>query len=357
MTDPQVAHRGTVLGKSTGQEGSQWEEFARVGMENAVNYYPFRNDPAKRLQSVSSGRARPTWNKGLDFVGDNSDAKFEDFLGLAPAGYPKWASMYQGGHLLGNANLSVTGAPQVNAVLITTDPDTNEPRKSLKQILKDSRNRGISTIHVFLAGPRPTSKIRIHRIEPFQYGLDPSELETYWPEKPPEASPYFVKAELSQRTTAVIEELRSYDEQTVPIDQLKQDPRHSRLLEKLQAAFEDEPFENGIAHEAEQIIVEAIQDGAVLYWFDDVCTDTNDPSFAASVLRCLGRQAEIGNDDWRNDLIRQALASKDMEIRDAAVQTIEAWGGKQLLNILKDHDEPEAWIQAYINDVINDMGA
>ena len=42
------------------------------------------------------------------------------------------------------------------------------------------------------------------------------------------------------------------------------------------------------------------------------------PVFAASVLRCLGRQEYLGTSSWRSELVRDALALDDVEIRDAA---------------------------------------
>ena len=129
-----------------------------------------------------------------------------------------------------------------------------------------------------------------------------------------------------------------------------------RLFEKLYLAFEAEPFENGVAHRAEQIIAEALQNENVLEWLGDFCTDIRHPDFAASVLRCLGRQSSLGTVRWRSNLISGALASHDMEIRDAAVQTVEAWGGEDLVAILKSHNEPEHWIREYILEVIDDFG-
>ena len=129
------------------------------------------------------------------------------------------------------------------------------------------------------------------------------------------------------------------------------------LSNELYRAFENEPFENGIAHPAEQIIERALMDSRTLDWFVAYCTDEFEPGFAASVLRCLGRQTQAGNDSWRNDLVRAALASSDIEIRDAAVQAAESWGGEGIVDILKSHEEPETWIREYIEDVIEDLGA
>ena len=84
--------------------------------------------------------------------------------------------------------------------------------------------------------------------------------------------------------------------------------------------------------------------------------DTTHPSFAASVLRCLGRQTPPGTGSWRAGLVRDGLAMEDVEIRDAAVQAAELWGDPNLLNVLEAHSESEAWLRDYIRDVIDDIG-
>ncbi len=53
--------------------------------------------------------------------------------------------------------------------------------------------------------------------------------------------------------------------------------------------------------------------------------------------------------------MRDGLAAKDVEIRDAAVQAAESWGGREILDVLKSHQEPERWIRDYIRDVVEDL--
>ena len=89
-------------------------------------------------------------------------------------------------------------------------------------------------------------------------------------------------------------------------------------------------LEDGISHPAEEIIGQALQSGEcpdVLAWLRALCLNTAQPSFAASVLRCLGRQSDPGTDKWRAGLVRAALATDDVEIRDGAVQAAESVGG------------------------------
>ena len=48
---------------------------------------------------------------------------------------------------------------------------------------------------------------------------------------------------------------------------------------------------------------------------------------------------------------------ENVEMRDAAVQAIESWGERDLIDVLRTHQEPEPWLREYIQDVIDDLGA
>ena len=132
-----------------------------------------------------------------------------------------------------------------------------------------------------------------------------------------------------------------------------------RLANKLHAAFETEPIEDGMHHQAEDIIGQALQskqDVRILEWLRAFSLDDTQASFAASILRCPGRQEYLGTSSWRSELVRDALVLADVEIRDAAVQAAELWGDSDILPVLKSHSEPELWLRDYICDVIDDFG-
>ena len=135
--------------------------------------------------------------------------------------------------------------------------------------------------------------------------------------------------------------------------------RQAQLLYRLHAAFESEPFEDGMDHPAEQIIKRALQSSEnqqVFDWFENFSLDMEHPSFAASILRCLGRQTNLGTSSWRARLVRKTLAVGNVEIRDAAVQATESWNDPELVEILRSHNEIEPWLYEYILSVINDLG-
>ena len=135
--------------------------------------------------------------------------------------------------------------------------------------------------------------------------------------------------------------------------------KQARLANKLHAAFETQPLEDGMHHKAEDFIGQVLQAGEdqrILEWLRDFSLDAIQPVFAASVLRCLGRQEHLGTSSWRSELVRDALALDDVEIRDAAIQAAELWDDREILPVLKSHSEPELWLRDYICDVINALG-
>ena len=138
-----------------------------------------------------------------------------------------------------------------------------------------------------------------------------------------------------------------------------EDREKEQLAIRLRAAFEAESLEDGMDHPAEGILAKALrsdQDGLVFDRLKTFCLDDAHPSFAASVLRCLGRQTPPGTSSWRAILVRDGLAMEDVEIRDAAVQAAELWGDSKLLDILESHSEPVRWLRDYIQNVIEDLG-
>ena len=137
-----------------------------------------------------------------------------------------------------------------------------------------------------------------------------------------------------------------------------EDREQERLAAMLRFAFETEPFEDGMDHPADQIIENALrstENHRILDWFSSLSLDAKHPSFASSVLRCLGRQTHIGTAAWRAGLVRDALAKDDIEIRDAAVQAAESWGGQEIVDVLMSHNEPEQWLRECIPEIIDDL--
>ena len=132
-----------------------------------------------------------------------------------------------------------------------------------------------------------------------------------------------------------------------------------RLDTMLSAAFEGEPVEDGVAHPAEYILERALHTGdqsTMLGIVAALCSDTARPGFSAATLRCLGRLTPPGSSAWRSAVVRGALAHSEVELRDAAVQAVESWGDRNLIDVLRAHREAEAWLAEYIMEVTGAAG-
>ncbi len=132
----------------------------------------------------------------------------------------------------------------------------------------------------------------------------------------------------------------------------------ARLERTLYAAFDSEVLEDGMAHPADDVLENALSlgdDQPLLAWLSEVSLDAGRPSFAASLLRCLGRRTDPGTAVWRADLVCKALVVKNVQIRDAAVQAAEHWADSDLISVLEGHDESEQWLAQYIDMVVNDL--
>lgn len=133
------------------------------------------------------------------------------------------------------------------------------------------------------------------------------------------------------------------------------DMGRERLETALRSTFDAEPLEDGVSHPAEDVVEAAVRvSDAALDWLSDCVLDAGSPSFGASTLRCLSRLNDVGTAAWRTGLVRDALANEDVQVRDAALQAAEAWGGVELLRALATHlsSEPVAWLRTAMQDVV-----
>ena len=112
---------------------------------------------------------------------------------------------------------------------------------------------------------------------------------------------------------------------------------------ELRGDFEREPVEDGMEHEAEHTLERAfrdIQETPLTGWLEETCTDHGSPALASSVLRCLAVMEKPGRPEWRAGLVARALASDDLEIREAGIQAAEHWAEPGTTEALAAHEEP-----------------
>ena len=141
-----------------------------------------------------------------------------------------------------------------------------------------------------------------------------------------------------------------------PPDDVIADGRE-QLETALWNAFDAEPLQDGITHPGEEVIAASVQGSEkALDWLRHFALATTAPAFAASTLRCLSR-IDIGTLRWRAQLVADALASDDVQMRDAALQAAEEWGGEHLRALLESRlaNEPVDWLRQAMEDVVQSM--
>lgn len=154
------------------------------------------------------------------------------------------------------------------------------------------------------------------------------------------------------------------DECAAPLDFATLDQAHDdkdagreRLERALRNAFDADPVEDGVSHPAEQIAAAAVGDSSALDWLSRLVLDAESPTFAASTLRCLGRLSDVGTAAWRVSLVRGALSEEDVQVRDAALQAAESWGGVDMQRALAERLQFERvdWLRDAMQDVVESL--
>lgn len=123
-------------------------------------------------------------------------------------------------------------------------------------------------------------------------------------------------------------------------------------IEKLRAAVDLESVEDGVTHPAEaelDLFVRENGAGPLMAYVERLPSPRH-----AAFIRLLGR-LECVDPASRMQLVSRALASRDVEVRDAAIQAAETWSDASLAALLTAHDEPVAWLAAYRQQVVDDL--
>lgn len=110
-------------------------------------------------------------------------------------------------------------------------------------------------------------------------------------------------------------------------------------------ALDEEEIEDGTSHPAESLLrghLDRYRAGDFAQQLKAQASSTR----AAALLRLFGRSERVPPHQ-RQSLLRWALRSPDVELRDAAVQAAENWEDAALVPLLQEHEEPVPWLGAY----------
>ena len=130
-----------------------------------------------------------------------------------------------------------------------------------------------------------------------------------------------------------------------------------QIEDRIRLALECDMVEDGYTHPAEVYLEELFRDWGQEAgdWLIGIISGRRwNRSLAAGLLRVLSRQKPL-TEEWRLSVIRSALSSADIELRDAGVQAAESWEDLGALEFLSKHSEPCTWLADYIRRVIRDL--
>lgn len=137
------------------------------------------------------------------------------------------------------------------------------------------------------------------------------------------------------------------------------DRQYIRFRSKLVAALLDEPIEDGVTHPAEDVIDENLRINSYECrdWLSRAIAEHYQarPSISASIVRCVGRLEYDRVGHWGMQVADDALRHRDVEVREAAVRALEAWGGCEAVGMLRAHRDSVAWLNEYVSQVIVDL--
>ena len=123
---------------------------------------------------------------------------------------------------------------------------------------------------------------------------------------------------------------------------------------RILSLLSETPVEDGFPHPVEDLLDVALHEKYSALWcLNSIAKPhkTWTPAVQADFLRLLGRKKRF-NDSFRISVIRIALASQELIIRDAAVQCAETWTDVSIFQFLKRHNEKVPWLKAFIQKII-----
>lgn len=129
------------------------------------------------------------------------------------------------------------------------------------------------------------------------------------------------------------------------------------LKPALERCFEEPPEEGGFyrpGHPGKKLLYNEINShmkGEILHWILRTISNDSDSPFSLSLIRSIDSY-KPGDSIWRGQIIKAGLTSSNVETRDITTQVAENWGDMETRYILKEHQEPEPWLQKYINEVV-----
>ncbi len=115
-----------------------------------------------------------------------------------------------------------------------------------------------------------------------------------------------------------------------------------------------EPVEDGVTHPAEPALGEFLARYGAGRLYRELFESGLGNGRIADLLRLLGR-IQVRRAEEFEPILRTALASPSLDVRDAAVHVIELWENPRASELLRTHHEPLPWLADHIARVLRGL--
>lgn len=186
----------------------------------------------------------------------------------------------------------------------------------------------------------------------FPHPFNAPQQQGFWGEVDlPIAPTSFAGAEVVTSIRPTMSELR------LPL-QVQRDPSSvtegKRFVGRVKDLLDAETVESGVTHAAEDLLAEVDRRSPESFrtWIADFFSAERSPNYVVPMLRLLGRTERSS---WKSAVARNALSSRNVHVRDAAVQAFENWGSPGDARLLSGHVEEVSWLRRFVEEVAADL--
>lgn len=139
-------------------------------------------------------------------------------------------------------------------------------------------------------------------------------------------------------------------------DDYSKDPEQQRtdILGDLNRAFSQHHLEDGTDHPAEDILIQAMEtlgEDPMLLWLSAHIAHP-ESKYVEELIICLGRIPKAGTPQWRASIVEEGLRSNDLGTREAALGAADAWQDPEIIQVLRQHQEPDKLTAKYIRELL-----
>lgn len=130
------------------------------------------------------------------------------------------------------------------------------------------------------------------------------------------------------------------------------------FAKQLIQCIREQHFEYGVTSDADKLISKqmAINTLAIKSILNDLFIKNYDkPDILVGLLQVISRlSVEQINPEGYN-MVNVAISHENIEVKETAIRCLENWSDNKSLKILQSISVNEAWLQDYINTVVNDI--